>query len=97
MLPVKADGIAGEEVFALADADDERAAQPRTDNRIGKARADDGQAVGALEHAAAALLHRLAPDRRSGAYAIKLGDHLGVGLAGESDRLRSAVAACRAA
>ena len=35
--------------LALADAQDQRAAQPGADDQAGEARADDGQAVGALE------------------------------------------------
>ena len=41
--------VAGQEVLALADAEHQRAAQAGADDHAGLARADDGQAVGALE------------------------------------------------
>ena len=39
-------GVAGEEVFALANADDERRAAPRADDDAGKIHADHAEAVG---------------------------------------------------
>ena len=78
--------IAGEEVLALADADDQRAAEASADDQIGMLRADDGQAVGALEqrqHACAPPR----PDRPSRCCGDELGDDLGVGVAVEDDAL----------
>ena len=48
---VRRDGrrVAGEQMFAVAEADDQRTAQPRADDFPGPARADDGQSVGPLE------------------------------------------------
>ena len=42
-------GVAGQKRRALAQADDERAAEAGADDHAGEARADDRQAVGALE------------------------------------------------
>ena len=42
-------GVAGQEVLAVADADDQRAAEPGADDLAGAPGADDGQAVRPLE------------------------------------------------
>ena len=42
-------GVAGEEMFVMADADDEGAAEAGADKQIGMARADGGDTVGAFE------------------------------------------------
>ena len=44
-------GVAGDKIFVLADADDERRAAPRADDGVRKIRADDRQAVGADDFA----------------------------------------------
>src|SRR5438128_6872047 len=44
-------GIAGEVMLAVADADDQRAAEASADEQVGVARTDDRQAVGPLHHA----------------------------------------------
>ncbi len=51
-------GVAGQEVLIVADAEDQRAAEPGADDHAGAARADDGQAVGSLEDGQR-LAHRL--------------------------------------
>ena len=40
-------GVAGDEIFVLADADDERRTAPRADNRVRTIRANDGNPIGA--------------------------------------------------
>lgn len=42
-------GIAGEEHLVIAQADDERAAEPGADDEVRKTRTDDRQAVGSLQ------------------------------------------------
>ena len=51
-------GVAGQEIFAVADAQHQRAAQPGADHEIGILRANHRQAVSALEHRQH-LAHRL--------------------------------------
>ena len=72
-------------MLALAEAEHQRAAQPGADDQVGDARADDGQAVGALEQRQH-LAHRL--DQVAVEMAgDELGDDLGVGVAVEDDAL----------
>ena len=89
-------GVARQEVFVLADADDERAAEARAEDDAGEPRTDDAQAVGALEHAEA-LAQDIDEDRHGHVGVLvaveagvefaadELRDDLGVGVAGELD------------
>ena len=79
-------GVAGEEAFAVADAEHQRAAQPGADDHARLQPADDGQAVGALEQ----RQHlRHGPDQTFAVEAAgdQVGDDLGVGVAVEDDAL----------
>ena len=75
--------IAGQKDFLVADAQDQRTAEAGADDHAWKARADDRQAVGALEMEQR-LLHRL--DQvvlQIGG--DQVGDDLGIGLAAEEE------------
>ncbi len=81
------DRVAGEQVLALAQADHERAAEPRPDHLAGAARADDAQAVGPLQPRQGTLDGREEVLGRFQLAGDQVGDDLGVGLAGEGEAL----------
>ena len=76
--------VAGQERFAVAQADDERRIAPGGDDgvRIGGARDDEREGAG---QRAADLAQRRGQGRRTGGEALleQVGDDLGVGVAGE--------------
>ena len=78
-------GVAGQEVLAVADADDQRAAEPGADDQPGLRAGHRREAVGALEQRQrlAHGLDQVAVEMRRD----QLGDDLGVGLAAERDAL----------
>ncbi len=75
-------GVAGDEVLAVADADHQRAAQPRGDDHVGPIAEHDGQAIGAAKLQQRGL-HRV-DQRREGIGASS-------GSAGELFAVRSAI------
>ena len=78
--------VAGQEVLAVADADHQRAAEAGADDQARVARADDGQAVGALQQRQRPCAPPR-PGRRRQVAGDQLGDDFGVGVAVEDDAL----------
>ena len=80
--------VAGQQVLALAQPDDQRAAEPSPDHLAGPLRTDDRQSIRPFEprqgalHGLEQVVHRfqLARDQ--------VGDHLGIGLADKREALR---------
>ena len=73
--------VAGQQVLALAQADDQRAAEPGADDLAGPLRADDRQPVGPLQPRQGALHGLEQVVRRLQLARDQVGDDLGVGLA----------------
>ena len=84
-------GVGGEEVLAVAQADDQRAAVARADDAAGLARRDDGDRVRAVEFGGRAPAPRAAGRRRRGVpvRVDQVRDDLGVGLRREDVALRA--------
>ncbi len=75
--------IAGQERFAFADAENERAAEAGADDHVWMLRTDDGQTVGALEPGAG-LAHGF-DQVTVEVSSDQVGDDLGIGLAAEDE------------
>ncbi len=87
------DRVARQQVFLLAQADDERAAEPCADHLAGPLGADHADPVGALQPRQGTLHGREQIVGRLQLAHDQVGDDLGVGLAGEDESLRFEVAA----
>ena len=89
------DRVAGQQVFPLAQADDQRAAEPRADHLARPLRADYPDPIGPLQPRQGALHGLEQVVGRLQLARDQVGDDLGIGLAGEDEPLRLEFAAQR--